>query len=323
MGRVEARAVAGVKARNTETDLAVHWQSEECGGGGNGMGRCCLAVVALGLGLVAAPPTEAALLRYRPKVGTTTKHRLQVSSRMSFSEEPEQHYILPLKAEVSASLEYAQKITSETEDGVRVETQLSSSEAKVTANDVTETASLGSCRLAQDMDHLRSPSEGLGEIEEDFTEVSDETYHALTECYLTLGEWADWLDILQFPDAEVELGETWKGEAPFIGPFGVLPPEAVVRSRLVELTTMEGRKCAKIETSLDAPLHEDLHETGAPEGLSLQRALRFNLVWYYDYENSVTVLMEGSITEEGLFSDTSGRSGQGKVIINVKESLLE
>jgi len=273
--------------------------------------------------LVVALPTEAALLRYRPKVGTTTKHRLQVSSRMSFSEEPEQHYLHALKAEVSASLEYAQEIVSETEDGVRVQTRLASSEAKVTANDVTETASLGSFRLAQDMDQLRSPSEGFAEIEDDYTEVSDETYQALVECYLTLGEWADWLDILQFAKAEVGVGETWQKEASYLDPFGELPPETVVQSRLVELTTMEGRKCAKIETSLAAPLHEDLHETGAPEGLTLQRALRFDLVWHYDYENSVTVLMEGSITEEGLFSDASGRSGQGKIIINVKESLLE
>jgi hypothetical protein len=287
------------------------------------MRRCSLAAVALGMVLVVALPTEAALLRYRPKVGTVTKHRLQVSSRMSFSEEPEQHYLRAIRAEVSASLEYTQEILSETEDGVRVQTRLSSSEAKVTANDVTETASLGSFRVAQDVDQLRSPSGGYAECEDDYTDVSDETYEVLVECYLTLGEWADWLDILQFDKAEVGVGETWQKEASYIGPFGVLPPETVVRSRLVELTTMEGRKCAKIETSLDAPLHEDLQETGAPEGLTLQRALRFDLVWHYDYENSVTVLMEGSITEEGLFSDPSGRTGQGKVVMNVKDALLE
>jgi hypothetical protein len=128
------------------------------------------------------------------------------------------------------------------------------------------------------------------------------------------GMWSDLCDLLILPEKPVKVGATWTHEEK----WEHADATHVRTYRLEGLTTREGRKCAKIAVSWrmdysSVPLDtgdEIMAEMPATEGVSTGQ-----FVWYYDYENSVDVYVEGA---KGTESTTPAWGSTTKTLMNVK-----
>ncbi len=270
-------------------------------------------------------PAHAIELRFKPKVGLETKHKLMISARVETASETEEGDSEQQRSEATARIEFTRKALSETDDETLMETRCLSAKVNLKADDKTEEADLGPYRSVV---HMNRQHES-GEVEEaegdDPPEAEgDNTCGTLSSLQLGCGMWASLLEELRLPAEAVEPGAIWKHE----GSLSEVGDHKIAFTyKLEELTSVSGRKCARIrvtwrnqwqlkESDLKDLLEEDtLVGLGDTEGIQTG-----DLVWLYNYENSVDVLVEGSIGHE---TTNSAFSSTEKVLMNLKLALVE
>jgi hypothetical protein len=132
-----------------------------------------------------------------------------------------------------------------------------------------------------------------------------------------------------FPEGDVNVGDTWSEELKI--PMAPDGPEMTlnIQSELLALTTFQGRKCAKARTQFEGPMNLDMADLGTPaadvEG-SVEAMLQGDMLWYYDYENSVHVYGEGTVGMDMNISVAGEEMPGGmsaQVLMNVKMMLAE
>ncbi len=95
-----------------------------------------------------------------------------------------------------------------------------------------------------------------------------------------------------FPDDDLQVNDTWKDQMKL--PLGEGQEITLTaNSRLLQLTTLKGRKVAKIRSSFQGPFTMDMSAQG---GGTVDGHIKAQFVTYYDYENSVYVSSTGTVT---------------------------
>ncbi len=202
--------------------------------------------------------------------------------------------------EVTTSVDYLAKAVSETAETTRVETRWIRAILTTKANGETHTHELPAARAVVDIDRRKRVVEVVETSfagEPDLPELMAAGPKTWTNLFARFGV---------FPEGDVEVGASWSEELSVPVAPGGPEVEIAVASRLLALTTFQSRKCAKIRTSFEVPVSLDLSDFGAAaqeaEGGRLEAAFQGDVLWYYDYENSVDVYQEASARMEADLS---------------------
>jgi hypothetical protein len=275
-------------------------------------GRFAVALV-VGLFVMACAPAQAIVLRYQPKVGETAKHKLSISGGMLTS--------IPgmgqgMQIEMTGTLDYTEAALSETAETTRVETRLLGGPATTKMAGHSETGQMPTGRIVADIDRRGHPVRVV------VKEIGGRTM--MPESAETWGKQ------FNFPEGNVEVNDSWSDTVKI--PSAPQGPEVTLtlKSQLLDLTTYQNRKCAKIRTSFEGPISVDLSALGVPSQEakgSMEATLQGDVISYYDYENSIEVYSEGTIavvmgfSVEGPEAPPSGLNIQ--VQMEVKTTLEE
>jgi hypothetical protein len=280
------------------------------------------------LALVCVAPASAVELVYKPKVGETVQHKVMLAGRLSVTaSDPELASFVDQRGEMTATIRYSSVPTSQSDDSTVMDIRMLDGQAVVKTESGTETVDLGTLTAKLTTDRRLETGEGEFDAEEDFTETSEEAYSVLDGFPLLAGDWWELVDVLYLPAGDVSKGAEWRYEDTEDLPSESAPP-VVVKYKLLDLTTHEGRKCAKIRASwryefTDMKMEEEGEgeESDAMTGSGLHTG---DYLIYYDYENSVCAYSEGSVGLEMSVTMPSP-SGEGtasmKALVNVKTAL--
>lgn len=280
------------------------------------------------LALVGAAPAGAVELVYKPKVGETVQHKVMLAGRLSVTvSDPELASFLDQRGEMTATIRYSVTPTSRSDDSTVVAIRMLDGQAVVNTESGTETVDLGTLTAKLTTDRRLETDEAEFDIEEDFTETSDEVYSVLDGFPLLAGDWWELVDVLYLPTGDVSKGAEWRYEDTEDLPSESAPP-LVVRYKLLDLTTHAGRNCAKIRASWryefsDMKMEEE-GEGEEPDAMTGSGLHTGDYLVYYDYENSVCAYSEGTVGLEMSVTMPS-QSGEGtvsmKALVNVKTAL--
>ncbi len=281
------------------------------------MKRSCILGAALGFTVAACLPVHAIVLRYEPKVGTVTKYKASMAGRMHTSMAGMDE---PMQMEMTTSMEYTEKVLAKTEKGTKVETKLVSGEGQVNFDGQSQTIPIPTGRMVAELDARGR----LIELIE--TDLGDDA--AMQQVMGVGGEnFPNWPQFGTFPEGDVEEGQSWTGKLSIPVPGGGTGMELTVKSRLLALTTFQDRKCAKVRSSFSGPMNLDMSAAGLPaeedvEG-SMEANIEGDMLWYYDYENSIYVYGEGTVGMDMAFSMPEGMGGDmtSKMALNVKTGI--
>jgi hypothetical protein len=278
------------------------------------------------LGLVAcflaagSLPAQAIVLRYQPKVGEVTKHKASMAGRME-TEMPGMDQTMHI--EMTMSMDYSEKALSATDETTRLETRLLGGSATMKMNGESHTEDMPTGRMVADMDR-RGRVARL--VEADFGAPE------FGEMMAPGGEtFPNWSQFAAFPEGDVKVEDSWSDELQI--PTGLGGPELKLTftSRLLALTTFQDRRCAKIRSSFEGPMQFDMSDMNLPgeqgaEG-SMEATLQGDMLWYYDYENSVYVYGEGSVGMDMKMSmampEGAGGTMTTRMVMNIKTTLGE
>jgi len=268
--------------------------------------------LALCLWLTAALPAHAIVLRYAPKVGVVTKHKVTLAGRTVASMEG-----MPqtMGLEITGTTFYTVKALSETPDRVRLETAVTGGKVTMKIDDGSQTQDIPKAKTVVELDRRARVVEVI---------EADAGGGASPEDVMSAQNWANLSSFGALPEGDVKVGETWSEEAKI--PTGADGPEITLNltSRLLDLTTYQGRKCAKIRTSLKGPIS---FKTGDSESQSIEAMLSGQIVWYYDYENSVDVGGQGTVGMDMKMSASGpgmpGMEMTTKMLMNLKMTLMK
>jgi hypothetical protein len=272
-------------------------------------------------GFAHAEPIE---LRFKPKVGQETKHRMMIAARVESSSQSEEEGSSAEHGEAQVRIDFARKVTAGEGEETTIETRQLKGEVSVTVEGKETTIALPPFRCVKHFDRRRHEV-GLSEDDGGDPPESDEEG---TGCEIVgslgigCGMWAEMADMLTLPAEPVEVGATWKHEHVSVAQG----EKFVLNYKLEELTTRSGRKCAKIRATwrhqFSSKGLSDLAEMqpGTTNILAAEGVTTGDLVCYYDYENSVDVLVEGTLGNE---STTVATGSTDKAVMNVKIALVE
>jgi len=281
--------------------------------------RCAVGLTA-GLLLVMCLPAHAIVLRYRPKVDEVVEHRMTMAGRMQMSVEGMGQL---MQMEMTGSLEYAEKALSATEETTRVETRLTGGTMTAKGGGQSQTQDMPTGRMVADLDR-RGRVVKMVSAEFEGEDAMAQGMGPDAQTWSTMPA-----QFGAFPEGEVNVNDTWSEELKI--PMAPDGPEMTlnIESQLLALTTFQGRKCAKARTSFEGPMNLDMADLGAPGGEvegTVEAMLQGDMLWYYDYENSVYVYGEGSIGMDMNIS-VAGEDMPGgmtaQVLMNVKMMLAE
>ncbi|MGD0111317.1 MAG: hypothetical protein ABSD48_05585 [Armatimonadota bacterium] len=270
---------------------------------------------------VAGLPARAVTLRYAPKVGDTVKHKVSLAGRTSSGAEDTGDNPLAeaMRMEVSGTIQYAEKALSETTDTVRIETQVTGGKFTWGIGGQSQNQQMPKGKVVADMDRR---GRLVKTIETTFSGKSG------AQDFMTggAGGWSNFSSFAVFPEGDVKAGDTWSDEIKIPAAQGVPEVNLTLSSRLLDLTTVDNRKCAKIRTTFKGPFNLDTIP-GAGDSSSMEATLQGDLVWYYDYENSVYVSGEGQVGMN-MNINVSGPEIAGmpvsiKMLMNIKLSLIK
>lgn len=282
------------------------------------MKRRCAVGLAAGLLLVACLPAHAVVLRYRPKVDEVIKHKLTMAGRMQASVEGMGQL---MQLEISGSMDYAEKALSATEETTRVETRLTGGAMTAKADGESQTQDVPTGYMVADIDR-RGRVVKMISLEFGGEEAMPETMGPGAETWTSMPA-----QFGAFPEGDISVNDSWSDELKI--PTAPDGPEMTmnIESQLLALTTFQGRKCAKIRTAFEGPMNINLADfAGAGEGVegTMDAMLQGNMLWYYDYENSVYVYGEGTVGMDMNLSipgaDTPGGM-TAQMLMNVKMAL--
>lgn len=250
------------------------------------------------LALAGAGPAGAVELVYKPKVGQTVQHKVMIAGRLSLTGSGDElAALLDRRGEMTATIRYSATPTSQSDDSTVVEMRLLEGTAVVKTESATETVNLGTLTATLTTDRRLETDDADFEFEEDLSEVSEEAYAVLDGFPILTGDWWELVDVLYLPAGDVSKGAKWQYEEESELPDGSAQP-LVVSYELLDLTSHDGRKCAKIRASWryefsDMQVDEgDDAESATTTGSGVYSG---DYLIYYDYENSVCAYSEGSI----------------------------
>jgi hypothetical protein len=229
-------------------------------------------------------PAHAIVLRYAPKVGEV--HRYEVKAAGSFE--------MTMGAEgqnsptqTTAEVQCEQRALSQTGDVTRLQTDLLGGKTTTKCDDQTQSGEAPSGKVVVEVDR-RGRVAKVVEMVLDGKEVSQEQ-----------GPWAEflskWSQCCALPEGDVEVGDTWADTFTNSLPAGGPRIKVSIKSQLLDVTTFQGRQCAKIRTTFSGPVElegEDMGPFGSVGPTTGK--LEGDLTWYYDYANSIFVGGEGS-----------------------------
>jgi len=275
------------------------------------VGLMLFAWLALGL------PAHAVMLRYSPKVGETIKHKVSMAGRTSAVVEGMGE---TMRMELSGAMQYTEKALSETPDTVRVETRVTGGKFTMSVGGQSESQQAPKGKFVADMDRR---GRLVKAIEADFGGKSG------AQDFMTggTGSLSNLTTFAAFPEGDVKVGDTWSDEIKIPATQGGPEVNLSLTSRLLDLADFQGRKCAKIRTTFKGPMSFSAPAGSDDPGNTMEAALQGDLIWYYDYENSIYVSGEGSVGMDMKMS-VSGPEMPGlpvttKMLMNVKLSLAK
>jgi hypothetical protein len=285
------------------------------------MKRHCLTGMVALLAVAVCVPAHAVVLRFRPKVDSVQKHKASMAGRMETTMEGMGQ---TMRAEMAIDMEYSEKVLSQTDDATRIETELLGGKGEITFNQQTQTMDMPTAKMVADLD---AQGRVVKLIEVDMPEG------AMSEQLMGHGaeSFPNWSQFSAFPEGDVNEGDAWSDTITIPTTPGGPEMEMTFQSKLIALTTFQSRKCAKIRTSFSAPMNLDLAELSAgdeddAEG-AMEATLQGDLLWYYDYENSIYVYGEGTIgmdmKMEMQIPNAPGGMVTTKMVMNLKTTLAQ
>jgi len=260
-------------------------------------------------------PAAAVVLRYAPKVGVAVKHKLTMAGRM---EAASQAMDQPMRVQVRGSMSYTEKALSETADRVRVQQRLTGGEFVMNMGGQSQTQPMPIGKMVTEMDRR---GRLVRVIEADLGDKA-----ATADLLSGTGTWSELASFAALPEGQVKVGDTWSDQLKLPATAGSPEISLDVASRLVSLTTVEGRKCAQVRSTFSGPLTIPIPGGQSGAG-SMQATLQGEMVWHYDYENSVYVKGEGTMGMDMKMSvsgpETPGMDVSTKMIMNIKLALVK
>jgi len=276
--------------------------------------RCLTAIAALAL-LTAALPAHAIVLSYQPKVGSVQRQKVSMAGRMETSVPGLEEAV---RMEVTGETSYEQEALSATGELTRVETRLlggrlvlrQQTPGTPEGEQQRHSVDMPTGRIVADMDRR---GRVVKVVEKDLKgEYADQLMGAESANSLVQSP--------GLPEGDVAAGAVWSDNVTV--PLGANAPEIslTLKSQLVSLETFQNRNCAKIRTTFSYPEQQGQSELAG----RLDGALQADMVWYYDYEDSVFVYAEGTVGgttsfEPGLIEGAITTN----MIINVKVALVK
>lgn len=272
----------------------------------------------VGLWLASCLPAHAIVLRYKPKVGAQTKYKVTLAGRM---ETDMGGMGQSMRMEMNGFVNYSEKAVSETPDRVQVETRITGGTMNVKMGAESQSQALPTGHMVAEVDRR---GRTIGVIDADFGAMSPGMTAGGPEF------WPAWSTIACFPEKDIKENETWSDTIKLPMPPGAPEITITFNSRLLALTTFQGRKCAKIRTAFKGPMTFDLSDLGAEaEGAtgSLEGTLQAQIVWYYDYENSVDAGSDGNMSMDMKMSiagpDMPAQQMTTKMRMNMKSAIVK
>jgi hypothetical protein len=225
---------------------------------------------------------QAIVLRYQPKVGTTTQSDFTMTGTMEMSAGTTSQ-----TADTSVSGVSVEKVIAIVPEGRKVRSELR--DARLNMNFQGMAAENKSQKL---------PDMSFVSIIDERGRTKRILSSSLADTEMAVG--GDTLSELGgsacLPDKDVKPGDTWSTTQK-ITASGMLPNMTIsMNFRLLELTTYKGRPVAKIRSSFSGPVSFDLSKM--PNGVTGSAAgtLKGEATTYYDYERGVDLAEEGEVT---------------------------
>ncbi len=274
------------------------------------MKRCHTAVVVTLL-LLGALPAHAVVLKFQPAVGSAQKQKATMAGRIETSMEGLGQM---MRMELVSEMNYQQKALSQTDDVTRVETKMLGGKASVKFGEQSQSVDMPEGKIVADIDR-RGRLTKLVEMD-----MKDQQSQQMMGAD-ALGNWSQFA---AFPAGDINVGDTWADKITTPSSAG---PELTLdlNSKLLSLETFQGRKCAKIRTTFSGPMTYDLATMGQQGAMNA--TLQGDMVWYYDYDNSVYVYGEGTVgMDMSMSSEAPGMPAgamTSKMIVNVKLALVQ
>jgi hypothetical protein len=278
------------------------------------MNRWRLMGVAAGLTVtVACPPgapAQAIMLRYAPKVGEAHRYEVTATGAMDLTIEALEQ---ASRTENSAEVQCEEKVVCQAGEVTRLQADLLGGKTTTRSEGRTESAEAPTGRVVVEVDQ-RGRMGKVVEVVLNGKEIGQE-----------LGAWAEflwkWSRCCALPEGDVKVGDSWADTFGSSLPTGGPAVKVSIKSQLLEVTTFQGRQCAKIRTTFSGPLEAKGSDMGpfGSEGATTGR-LQGDFIWQYDYENSVLAAAEGSgsMEESRLLEGVLGPGMPNRTVVSTK-----
>jgi len=266
----------------------------------------CAALILLAFAL----PSEAVTLRYSLKKGAEITYRVQVAGASLFRSPGEEK--TEMKTQLEQTLRF--RVTEVSPEGeMELEQQVLSGRLKIRAEGEEHQTPLPKGKARFKLSPLGKVSllppaeETPAEPAEEEGAAADlEPFSPLAGVF-GFGSSAPEMDFLvactflPLPEKEVKPGDVWEEElevkSPALSFFPGEQPERArlkVKSELLELTLLKGRKCARIRTRYELPLSSESPLEEAFK-LTVSGKMVGEAEWHFDYENCCTPAASGSL----------------------------
>lgn len=241
---------------------------------------------------VACLPAHAIKLRYRPAKGTVVKHKTTLTGTTTMDMPMGQG---TMNMTTNGFITTTEKVLEATDNTVTVETVVTGGTMTLNMGGREQSIAMPQTRMVAETDDRGRVTKVIE------ADLGTQTGPMAGMDYNDFAEFS-----AAFPDKDLDINDTWKDQMKL--PLGE-GQEIILtaNSRLLQLTTLQGRKCAKIRSAFQGPMNMDLTAQG---GGVMTGQMSAQFVTYYDYENSVYVSSEGTVnlTMTMSMTDPSGES---------------
>jgi len=260
-------------------------------------------------------PAHAIVLRYSPEPGQVRKSEANMAGKVETAMAAMGQ---TARIEMTMDMAYAEKIMSRSEGVSRVETEVLGGKVvtKMTQPmEQTQTTDVPTGRVVVDLDNR---GRVVKMVEADMPGADMSQFGAQGA-----ESFPNWSQYSSFPEGDIKEGDEWTAtlEIPTAPDGPTLNLD--LTSELVALTTFQDRKCAKIRTRFSGPMEMDMSGVSGGQGGATTGTLQGDVLWYYDYENSVYVYGEGTIGMDMQMDMGEMGAMTMKMVMNIKTRLTE